>query len=121
MILSHKKTRAFMVALFLVGLSFLAFYQTFWPWILIVVGASLGFRSIALGHYYEGVFNILTFGGLTWTYLAKISWSIVLPIVLVIAAIYEVYKAYVEEVELTERDKLEDKQHELEEEEQEKD
>lgn len=115
MILSHKKTRAFCVALFLVGMAFLTFYQSFWPWILVVIGVVLAFRSFALGKIYEAIFNFLTFGTLTATYFLQISWSIVLPIILVVTAIFEIYKAYNDEVVLSDEEIIEDKQHELEE------
>jgi hypothetical protein len=115
MILSHKKTKAFSFALLFVGLAFLAFFQTFWPWILLVIGVVLGFRSFAYGKIYEAIFNFSTFAILTFTYESPFSWSIVLPIILVIAAIFEVYKAFIDETTLSTQESIEDKQHELEE------
>ena len=121
MILSHKKTRGFCAALFLVGLAFLAYFQTFWPWILVVIGTVLGFRGIALGKIYDGIFNFSTSIILTITYEMKITWSYVLPVILVIAAIYEIYKAYIDETNLSVDESIEDKNHELEEQESSKD
>ncbi len=115
MILSHRKARAYSTAILLVGLAFLFFFESFWPWIFVVIGSSLTFRSIALGRYYEGALNAFIFSALTLTYQFNISWSLVLPIILVISALYEIYKAYFDEVYPDEIEKIEDKQHEMEE------
>jgi len=44
-----------------------------------------------------------------------------LPVILVIAAIYEIYKAYIDETNLSIDESIEDKNHELEEQESSKD
>lgn len=115
MILSHKKTRAFCIALFLTGSALLIFLNTFLPWFLLVIGTVLAFRSYALGKIYEACMNFGIFAALTAAIYFQKYWNIVIPIILIIAAIFEVYKAFVDETELSSDEIIEDKKHEIEE------
>jgi predicted membrane protein len=115
MILSHKKTKAFCIALFLTGFALLIFLNSFYPWFLLVIGTVLAFRSFALGKTYEACMNFGIFAALTAAIFFQKYWNIVIPIILVIAAIFEVYKAFVDETDLTPEETIEDKKHEIEE------
>ncbi|NBO23892.1 MAG: hypothetical protein EBU93_01425 [Chlamydiae bacterium] len=115
MILSHKKAKAFSYAIFLSGLALLSYLQNYWPWLLLIIGISLSAKNIFLSKYYEAVFNILTFSILTFTYFYNYSFDYVLPIILVLASLYQLYKAFSDEVEMDTAEKIKDQNQELEE------
>ena len=115
MILSHRKARAYSFTLFFSGLAILTYFNLVWPWVLLLIGIVLGLKSFFLGKVYEGLMNLFIFLGLTIGYLYKLSWGIAIPIILVIASIFEIYKSYKDEVDLTIDETIEDKKHEIEE------
>lgn len=115
MILSHRKARAYSFTLFFLGLAILTYFNFVWPWILLLIGVVLGLKSFSLGKIYEGLMNLFIFLSLTIGYLYKLSWGVAIPVILVIASIFEIYKAYKDEIELSIDETIEDKKHEFEE------
>ena len=112
---SKKKAQALATALFFLGLAILAFLNSWWPAIMLVVGVPLAFRQLLLGRTYDMCLSLLVFVGTFVTVQFDIAWRIFLPILFTIGAIYVLFREFTESTKEDETEREEDLQHELEE------
>jgi hypothetical protein len=112
---SHRQSRSYAFLIFSSGLLLLSLIGQLWPWTLALIGITLALMGFAQGKIYEPLLNFVIFGALTANYFFQFSWSIAIPIILVISSIVEVYRAYQDEVDLPLDEEIIDKEKELEE------
>lgn len=112
---SKKKAQALGTALFLLGLAVLVFTQAWWPGIMLVVGLPLALRQYLLGRTYDMGISLLVFAGTFITVQYDISWRILLPTLFTIGALYVLAREFVEPDRVTEEEKEQDIQKEIEE------
>lgn len=112
---SKKKAHASSTALFLIGLAVLMVTESWWPGILLAVGLSLALRQFLLGRVYDMMTSLLIFVGAFVTVQFDISWRILLPILFTLGALYILFREFIGNDPVTEEEKDEDTQHEIEE------
>lgn len=115
-IVSQKKANSIAAALFLIGLAMLIFTDIWWPGIMLAVGLPMALRQYLLGRTYDMAVTLLVFVGTFVTVQYDISWRIFLPILFTLGAIYILFREFFGPKEITEEEKEEDIQHEIEEE-----
>ena len=85
---SRRRARAITFSLFLVGLAMVAFTSSWWPYILLVIGIPLAIRQYLLGRKGDAFLSLAVFVGFFILSRFDIPWKILVPILLVFAAIY---------------------------------
>ncbi len=112
---SKKRAKALGSALFLLGFAGLFFTHQWWPAIMFVIGIPLALRQFLLGRVYDAFVTLLVFISIPILLECNIPWEIFLPSILTIAAIYILCREFLESRQVTEDEKEEDLNHEIEE------
>lgn len=87
-LVSPRKARILAFSLFLIGLGLIAFFDAWWPGIMLVVGIPLALREYLLGRDYEtGIMSFL-FLGVFFTVQFKLGGQILLPVLFTLGGIY---------------------------------
>lgn len=114
-LVSKKKAKAYSLALFLVGLAIISYFRHWWPGIMLVIGIPLALRQYLVGRSYDMGVTLFVFIGVYITVEFNISWEILLPILFTIGGIYIFFREYFESTTVTEEEKEEDINEEIEE------
>lgn len=114
-LLSHKKTKALTFVLFLVGLAIISFFNYWWPGIMLVIGIPLALRQYLFRRYYDVAITLVVFLGVFVTVAFHIEWKLLLPILFVLGAIYIFFRDFIESKEMSEAEREEDLNEEIEE------
>jgi len=115
---SKKKAHAISTALFLIGIAVLIFTGVWWPGIMLAIGIPLALRQYLLGRTYDMAISILIFIGSFVTVQFDISWRILLPVLFTLGALYILFREFFSPDPISEEEKEEDLQHEIEEDDQ---
>lgn len=115
-IVSYHRAKIIASALFLFGLAFLTYFNSWWPSIMLITGISLAVRQILIGHYYDALLSTVIFIGAFFTAQFDISWRVVLPVVFISGAIWLLGREFFSSTIEEESEREEDLNHELEEE-----
>ncbi len=94
-ILSKKRSQVISSAILLVGFAILVFTNAWWPGIMLVLGAALAVKQFLRGRILDMGVSIAAFGGFFVISQFQISWQILVPILLIFAAVYIVCKEWV--------------------------
>ncbi|MCB1213143.1 MAG: hypothetical protein KDK40_02485 [Chlamydiia bacterium] len=88
-----KRADGLSLGVLLVGLGVLAFTGAWWPWVMLLVGITMGLRHYVRGRTFEGIVSALTFIGIFC--LIYFGWfdQIVLPIVLVALGMWVIIRS----------------------------
>ena len=119
-ILSHKKTKALTFILFLVGLAIISFFDFWWPGIMLVIGIPLAVRQFFFRNYFDVFTTLLVFLGVFIAVQFHFQWKWALPILFILGAIYILFRDFIESKEMSESEREEDINEEIEEEQKEK-
>lgn len=112
---SEKKSKSIATALFFIGLVILVFTDVWWPGIMLVVGLPLALRQYLMGRNYDMAVSLLVFVGTFITVRYDISWRVFLPILFSLGGVYILCREFFGSEGVTEEEKEEDIQHEIEE------
>ena len=112
---SRRRAHRFSTALFLVGLAVLIYTNLWWPGIMLVIGLPMALRQFLLGRKYDMIVSLAVFVGTFVTIEYDISWQIFLPVLLTLGAIYMFLREMLEIRALSEEEREEDLNHEIEE------
>ena len=115
-LMSEKRAKAISVALFLVGLACISYFQMWWPGIMLAVGLPLALRQYLLGRHYDMGVSLFVFVGVFVTVQFDISWEVLLPVLFALGGIYILFREFLESKEKTEVEEEEDLNQEIEEE-----
>jgi hypothetical protein len=114
-ITSKKKAQALSTALFLMGLAALIVTDEWWPGIMLTIGLPLALRQYLLGRTYDMIISLLVFVGTFVTVQYDISWRLFLPILFTLGALYILFREFFGPDEMTEEEKEEELNCEIEE------
>ncbi len=114
-LISKKRSKAITSALFLIGLAILIFLDRYWPGIMVVIGLPLALKQLFDGRFQDMVLTLCVFIGFFIVAQFNISWKILIPIFFTMAAIYILCREWVEDKVLSEEEKEEDLNKEIEE------
>ncbi len=112
---SKRKALTLATILFLIGLAILIVTDAWWPGIMLAVGLPLSLRQYLLGRSYDTMVSLFVFVG---TYISvdyDISWRVLLPVLFTLGAIYILCREFFGPEEMTEEEKEEELNHEIEE------
>lgn len=115
-ICSRKRAGRIYAAIWLVGLAFLFIMQSWWPYILLVIGTALGVKQWLVGKRRDATLTFVVFYGFFAITYLDVSWQILVPSVMLITAFYIVAKEWLDDRRPpTEKEVEEETQKELEE------
>ena len=115
LLVSHKKAKHIAFALFLVGIIFLSFKESWWPGILLVIGIPLSVKQYLLNKKYDVALTLFVFLGAFFSAQFNIESKIFLPILFITGGIYLLFRDLLEESTLSEHEIEEDINEEIEE------
>lgn len=112
---SRKKASALFTALFLVGLVICAMTESWWPTIMLAVGIPFALRQYFLQRYYDMAVALVVFAGAYVTVVFNIPWTLLLPILFTLGAIYIFCREFFGTQGISEEERDEDTNQEIEE------
>lgn len=115
-IVSRKKAKALVFSLFLIGLAILSYSGVWWPGIMLAIGIPLAVKQYLAGRRYDVAITLFVFIGVFVTVAFDIQWEILLPVLFTIGGIYIFCRDFLESSCLSEEDKEQDLNEEIEEE-----
>lgn len=115
--MSKRKAQLLSTAFFLIGLAILTYFKTWWPSIMLVIGLPLALRQYLLGKKYDMTISLIVFLGVFITVQFNITWNILLPVLFTIGGIYIFFREFFAKPPETEKEKEENINKEIEEEE----
>ncbi len=115
-ILSQNKSDALALGALIVGLSILAIYNIWWPWILLIIGLATIVRQYLRGRHYDMYVSVVVFGGLFLFYFFNINWAVLMPVIFTTGAIYIVFREFFTTGSRSGYEQLEDARKEIEDE-----
>lgn len=95
---SIPKATSIASGIFLLGLAVIAYYDQWWPYIMLPIGISLAIRQSLLKNFYDALISLFIFIGIFVTVYYNLSW---LPVLFVVAGLYVLFKALQTEPETT--------------------
>ena len=113
--LSSKKANQFSLFTFLLGLGFVAIEQTWWPEIVLVLGAALMVRQLALRKFYDTFLAGFLFLGVFITQKYEFFPKVILPVLFFTGALFMALRVYVDSQQAPLDQKEENLNHEIEE------
>lgn len=93
-ILTEPRTKAIGLAVLLVGIAILSYTNWWWPGIMAVIGISTMVKQLLRKKIYDAFLSLVIFGGITFTAVYGIGDKYIVPVILMIAAIYVLFKAF---------------------------
>ncbi len=112
---SKKKAIGLSMALFLVGLAIISYLGAWWPGIMLVIGVPLALREYLMGKIYDTAITLVIFLGVFVTVSFNISEKFLLPVLFMLGGIYIFFRDFIEDKTMSEADREEDLNEELEE------
>lgn len=91
---THRRADALSFGVLLITLGILLFTRTWWPWILVGVGAALMTRQYFLERYYDIFITFIIFGGLFCFSYFVVNWTVVLSVLFTLAGIFIIFREY---------------------------
>jgi|HubBroStandDraft_4_1064222.scaffolds.fasta_scaffold280370_2 hypothetical protein len=114
-IASKRRAQALSVALFLIGLAIVAYFNAWWPGIMLAVGIPLALKQYLLGRHYDMSVTLFVFIGVFVTVRFNIAWEVLLPVLFALGGIYILFREYLESKSETLEEEEEDTNQEIEE------
>ncbi|HRW58478.1 MAG TPA: hypothetical protein P5048_02530 [Chlamydiales bacterium] len=114
---SHKKVQAVSSIIFLIGLAVLAFYNSWWPGIMLVLGLSIAARQILKGKIYDTILTLIIFVGAFIIFLKGYEQRFLLPVLFTLGALHIFIREFLAFQDKTEIEKEEEIEADIEEEE----
>ena len=112
---SRKRAHTISLSLFLVALAIVSLTGKWWPGMMLVVGLPLAVKQYLLGKRYDVLITLLVFIGGFLSVSEEFSWPVILPVLFTLGAIYVFCRDMIEDSSLTEEEKEEDLNEEIEE------
>ena len=114
-ILTEPRTKAVGLAVLLVGIAILSYTNWWWPGIMAVIGISTMVKQLLRKKVYEACLSLVIFGGITFTAIYGIGDKYIVPVILMVAAIYILFRAFFLADQEDEIDREEEQNKEIEE------
>ena len=114
-LISKKRSKAICSALFLIGIAVIMYLDAWWPGIMAVIGIPLALKQFFEGRVQDVFLTLAVFVGFFIVAQFNISWKILLPILFIMAAIYILCREWVEGNLVSEEEREEDLNKEIEE------
>lgn len=111
-----KKAKGLAFSLFLIGLAVLSYSGVWWPGIMLAIGLPLALKQYLAGRRYDVAITLFVFIGVFVTVAFDIQWQILLPVLFTIGGIYILCRDFLESSSISEEEKEEDLNEEIEEE-----
>ncbi|MBI5345944.1 MAG: hypothetical protein HZB76_02220 [Chlamydiae bacterium] len=92
--MNKKKAQALSLTIFLIGMAFIAYFNYWWPGILLVIGVPMAVRNFMMKKYSDMVTGLIVFVGAFVIASVGVSAQLLIPAIFVIAAIYVFLKNF---------------------------
>jgi predicted membrane protein len=119
-ILSEHKAHVISSSLFLLCLAALVISRMWWPGVLFAIGLPLAMRQYLVGNHIDSITTLVVFVGGAFIVKFDVPWDIIIPVILILTAFYILLREFITKKEITEVEKEEDLNIELEEDQKEK-
>ena len=111
-----KKAKVLCFSFFLIGLVVLSYTGVWWPGIMLAIGLPLALKQYLAGKRYDVGITLFVFIGVFITVAFDVEWKILLPVLFTLGGIYILCRDFLESSSLSEAEKEEDLNEEIEEE-----
>jgi len=93
---SKRRANTISNGVLLIGLGILFVTNYWWPGILLVVGASVGFRQYLRARFLDLLWTAVIFGGLFIVFFldGNVGWDMVLAVAFMIGGVYLIFREY---------------------------
>lgn len=115
-LICRKKAKSITGALALAGIGIVGLTGNLWPSILLAIGLPLALRQFLLKKTYDVIVTLIVFVGAFITAQMDYTPKVILPVMFITAGIYIFFRDYIEASTLSEVDKEENMNEEIEEE-----
>lgn len=113
---TQKRADTVSLGIFLIGLGMIIYLDSWWPGILLAIGASLVIRQFLRGRDYDMVISTIVFGGLFSYFYFKVDWANVMAVLFTVGGIYLIFREYFVTKQRVGREQIEEERQNLEEE-----
>lgn len=113
--MSKRKADTISNGVFLIGLGLLFYTNFWWPGILLVLWVTLFIRQYLTGRIYDAVITTVIFFGLFILSFFQFDWSILLPVLFILAGIHLIFREYCVAEGYEDEDMVEESEKEIEE------
>lgn len=79
-----------------IGLCFMAYFDSWWPALALVLGASVFARQFLRRRFYDATITACIFGGLYAAFTTSLPWTLLMPVIFVVAAITNLFREITE-------------------------
>lgn len=93
-LVSKRKSEMMGNGVFLIGLGIVLYTNTLWPWILIVIWASLSARQMLTGRNYDFVLTTAILVSLFVVNYFNLDFSVLMPVLFVLGGVYIIFREY---------------------------
>lgn len=91
---SRKQGDAIANGAFLIAIGILFFTNLWWPGILLAIWVSLALRQYFSGRYYDLYISSIILLGLFALAFFQLEWTVMIPVLFVVAGIYIIFREY---------------------------
>lgn len=88
----HSLANAISSVVLAIGIAIIAYLDSWWPALALVLGASIFTKQFLRRRFYEAFLNGFIFGGIFFASNSQLPWQMVLPVILVVAAITNLFR-----------------------------
>ena len=120
-IMGKKTAHALSFVLFAIGIAALAYFQIWWPALILVLGLPIALKHYLCGEFFDAFLSLFIFFGLFITFQWQIKLNILLPIFFTISGIYIFFREFIGSKNKSDQDNREDGEEEYDEEKDEED
>ena len=110
---SRRQIHALSGGLCLIALAMIAYWNAWWPGVMLAIGLPLALRQYLMGRNYDMWISIVVFCGVFITVQFDIHWEVLLPVLLAIGGVYILFREYIESKQESEADREEDLNQEI--------
>lgn len=114
-LVSQKKAKSISISLFLIALAIVSYTGQWWPGIMLAVGLPLAFKQYLSGKKYDVLITLIVFIGTFITVKTEYSAPVLLPVLFTLGGIYVFCRDWLEASYLTEEEREDDLNEEIEE------
>ncbi|MDE3056238.1 MAG: hypothetical protein KGI80_06090 [Verrucomicrobiota bacterium] len=114
-LVSFRKARLWSRVLFLLGLIVVSWTGSWWPGFLLITGFPVALQQYLVGKTYDAWMTLFVFLGAFITVTFDIQWKVVLPVLFGLGAVYILIREIFASDPITEEEKEEDREQEIEE------
>ena len=111
-IMGKKAAHALSFVLFAIGIAVLAYFNIWWPALILVLGVPIALKHYLRGEFFDTFLSLFIFFGLFITFQWQIKLNILLPVFFTIGGIYIFFREFIGSKDKSNQDNEKDEEEE---------